>query len=536
MKIRSSFLLASAVVLLLTGLSANAAEGLPTGGNHPLWRWLGYSSRCDRTCDGRWSKDGVCPEETTLAAPSENAKPGETTETPPSEQTPGETQTNQSALPSSNALASSYGAASGPLSSAPNMIGDQFGNGIGGSRIIRSFSFSNLRGDFTPTPNFYTINSSGTRIALNQANIGNAANNNVILNYNDAASRLGGPPLTSVPAGGTLVSGTTSLVTETFTSQFDVAYDVNIPTPGGVVGRLKIADDTSPMPRDRLIFDYNYFDGVPLAPGGVGVNRYTPGFEKTFFRGWMSFEMKLPMATTLDSTIVQDGVTSTSHGEFGDMLLTWKTLLLRHETWAVSAGLSVAPPTADDVQVITADGTPLVQVLNRSTHLGPFLGFLWTPNDRWFAQGFLQYDLAANGNPVLINQSATGASLTNVGSLVDTPFQFLDIGVGYWAYRGHERSRRLTGWAFTTELHWNRSLNETDAVQAGNWRIGDFASTIETFNLTLGTHLELYDMTTITFGYSVPLGGGLDREFNGELRLMVNRRFGSPNRLTRATF
>ena len=195
-----------------------------------------------------------------------------------------------------------------------------------------------------------------------------------------------------------------------------------------MVGRLKIADDTSPMPRDRLIFDYNYFDGVPLFPGGVGVNRFTPGFEKTFFNGWMSFEMKFPMATTLDSTIVQDGVTNTSHGEFGNMFLTWKTLLLLHEKWAISGGLSVAPPTADDVNVVAADGTPLVRVRNRSTHLGPFLGFLWTPNDRWYAQGFLQYDVAANGNPVLVNQinpDFTLAGLTPVGDLTDTPFQYL---------------------------------------------------------------------------------------------------------------
>ena len=137
------------------------------------------------------------------------------------------------------------------------------------------------------------------------------------------------------------------------------------------------------------------------------------------------------------------------------------------DTWAISGGLTVAPPTADDVNVVTADGTPLVQVLNRSTHLGPFLGLLWTPNDRWFAQGFLQYDVAANGNPVFINQGLTGAELANVGNLVDTPFQYVDIGVGYWAYRGHDRFHRLTGWAFTSELHWNRSLRESDVVQRG---------------------------------------------------------------------
>jgi hypothetical protein len=229
-------------------------------------------------------------------------------------------------------------------------------------------------------------------------------------------------------------------------------------------------------------------------------------------------------------------LTNTSNGEFGNMLLTWKTLVVLREKWAISGGLSVAPPTADDVRVVAADGTPLAQVLNRATHLGPFLGVLWTPNDRWFAQGFLQYDVAANGNPVFVNPGLGTPTLVNIGSIVDTTFQYVDLGVGYWAYRGNDRFRRMTGWAFTSELHWNHSLQAADVVEGGNFRIGEAASVVETLNLTLGTHIELFDMTTITFAYGVPIGGGVDREFNGEFRLMVNRRFGAQNRLTRAQF
>ncbi|MCC6126497.1 MAG: hypothetical protein IT426_16175 [Pirellulales bacterium] len=551
MKIRLSVLSAiAASTLLFSSLPTCAAEAVPAVGTHRLWQWLGLSSGCADARDGRIYRGGtrryapcpheqICPERPSPAQPGEGARPGETPETqPPGEKAPAESAAGESALPPSNALASNYGATSGPLSSAPNMIGDRFGGGMVSSRIVRSFRFDNLSADFSPYPNYFTVNAVGTRVALNQFIPNGSLNNAPVLDYNDAASRLGGPPLASVPAGGMLVGGvTTTPDNDIFTSQFDVAYDVNVPSPsGGVVGRLKIADDTSPMPRDRVIFDYNYFDAVPLFPGGVAVNRFTPGFEKTLFDGWMSFEMKLPMATTLDSTIVQDGVTNTSNGEFGNMLLTWKSLVMLRENWALSGGLSVAPPTAGDVRVVAADGTPLLQVANRATHLGPFLGFLWTPSDRCFAQGFLQYDVAANGNPVSVNESVTGRELSSVGKICDTTFQYLDVGVGYWMYRGHERFRRLTGWACTAEMHWNHSLQEADVVQAGNWRIGDFASTIESFNLTLGTHLEFFDRTTVTFGYSVPLGGGLDREYDGEFRLMVNRRFGPQNRLTRSTF
>jgi hypothetical protein len=560
MKNRSSMLASAVLALLFVHLATFAAPAVAATGPNPFWQWLNLSPRRGSAREGRMYQSGdryyePCPptqswtEQPSPDQTGETARPGEMPGTQPSgEKTPGTATTGDSNLPSSDALASNYGASSGPLSSAPNMIGDQFGGRMGASRIIRHFNFPNLQSASAPNSNFYTITAnptpggtpSGTPVALNQEVISPPVQNFVLLDYNDKSGRLGGVPLNEVPAGGSLVRGTTIDTGDSiFTSEFDVAYDLNIPSPsGGVVGRMKIADDTSPMPRDRLIFDYDYFDGVPLFPGGVNVSRFTPGFEKTFFDGWMSFEMKFPMATTLDSTIVQDGVTNTSNGEFGNMLLTWKTLLILREKWAISGGLSVAPPTADDVRVVTADGTPLVQVQNRATHLGPFVGLLWTPNDRWFAQGFLQYDVGANGNPVLINENQLSAAprLTNIGTLVDTPFQYVDIGLGYWAYRGHERFRRLTGWAFTGELHWNHSLQAADTVTAGDWRIGDFASTIESLNLTLGTHLEFFDRTTVTVGYSVPLGGGLDREFNGELRVMLNRRFGPQNRLTQSTF
>ena len=314
---------------------------------------------------------------------------------------------------------------------------------------------------------------------------------------------------------------------------FRVRYNVDLPSPsagGGVVGRTKIADNTSPIPRDRLLFNYSYFDGVPLFPGGVNVNRFTPGFEKTFLDGQMSFEMKIPMATTLDSTLVQGGVTNTSHGEFGNMAMTVKGLVLRREKFAFSGGLMVVVPTADDTLLVLPDGTPLIAIRNRSTHVAPFIGWLWTPNERFFAQGFLQWDVGANDNPVWINQQQ-GGELAPVGNLHDATFQYLDFGIGSWLYRGDSQYRRMTGLAWTAELHWNKTLQPTDVVEAGDFRVGDFCDNIDAFNLTVGVHVELFDKTTITAGYTCPLNGGADRDFNGEFRLMLNRRFGPQNRM-----
>ena len=172
-----------------------------------------------------------CPEQPQPVTPAPEVQPGETPP-PTGEQTPSENLAGN--VPPTNALASDFGATSGPLSSAPNMIGDQFGGNTGASRIVRHFAFSNLTAVPPQSSPFYTVNGSGTPVALNQEVQSPPVQNYVLLDYNDASGRLGGVPLASVPAGGTLVGGSTiDTSNTTFTSEFDVAYDVNVPSPGG---------------------------------------------------------------------------------------------------------------------------------------------------------------------------------------------------------------------------------------------------------------------------------------------------------------
>jgi hypothetical protein len=59
---------------------------------------------------------------------------------------------------------------------------------------------------------------------------------------------------------------------------------IQIPNPAeSLFGRLTIADDSSPLPRDRLFVDYDYFNDVPFSPYGANTSRVTTGVEKTFF-------------------------------------------------------------------------------------------------------------------------------------------------------------------------------------------------------------------------------------------------------------
>jgi hypothetical protein len=417
------------------------------------------------------------------------------------------------------------------------MIGDLFGTAVGTSTMVQHFTIS---GNGNTTFLHAFTSGAGYQTFLVDSNnnilspLVTSGNSFTITGFNPG--QFSGPvdgygPGSGAASGGTVLPGgtTTGIVpaegSENLTSSFDVAYKLYIPNPGsgGVVGRTKIGEDTSPIPQDRILFDYSFFDDVPLAPGGVNVHRFMPGFEKTFLDGSMSFEMKIPMAVTMDSTIIENGGTDLSHGEFGDLAMTVKALLLQWEHLAISGGLMVTVPTARDTNVVLADGTPMVRIENRSTHLAPFLGFLWTPNEKFFLQGFYQVDVEARGCPVSINLDGTG--LQNVGTLHDTTYQFIDLGVGSWLYRGHERFHRLTGWAWTLELHGNDSLAPNSAVVTDNWQIGD-SNSFDSWDLTIGTHLEFRDRSILTLAYIDPLGGH-DRQFNGEFRLMFNYFFGA---------
>jgi hypothetical protein len=446
---------------------------------------------------------------------------------------------------------SGAGAASGPESAAPNMIGDFFGASGGQSRVL--FPSYNVGGTLLYNdpfngillPSFGTLNGTGTLVLAESGSYNSqgqtiyvpsgsswqiSGKNLTSANSAELSAIQAAFPNTIVVFNGGAVG--TSLGASDIYSPITTSYKVTpyaslfIPDPGsgGVVGRTKIADDTSPIPQDRIMFDYSFFDDVPLVPGGVNVHRFTPGFEKTFLDGMMSFEMQIPCAVTLDSSVVQDGGNDLSHGEFGDVALTLKSLLFQQDHLAIAGGLTLTVPTASDTNVILADGTPLVRIVNRSTHLAPFLGFLWTPNDRFFLQGFYQVDVEAGGCPVLVNLDGLG--LQGIGTLHDTTYQYVDLGLGSWLYRGPARYGRLTGWAWTAELHGSDSFSPTSPVVADNWQIGD-SNSFDSWNVTIGTHLEFKDRSVLTMAYVDPLGGGASRQFNGEFRLMFNYYFGA---------
>ncbi len=298
---------------------------------------------------------------------------------------------------------------------------------------------------------------------------------------------------------------------------------LNVPSPasgGAGVGRQKIAENGSPIPRHRVFVNYSYFDNVPIYAGGVNIHRVVPGFEKTFWDDQLSLEARFPFASTLDSDILVDGFTSRDEILFGNVTLNVKALLLATDRFALAGGLGVALPTADDVTVSQSDGTQFVRIENESVHLMPFIGFLDQPSKRTFVQAFLQIDTDLNGNPVAVNTTGNGPSAA--GRINDVTFLFADLAVGYWMYRSATKQHGIVGIAPTIELHYNRGLQDTDVVQTGGFRIGNFADNVEVVNLVIGSSLEIGRSSRLGLAYATPLGGGTDQQFDGEFRLTYN--------------
>lgn len=294
-------------------------------------------------------------------------------------------------------------------------------------------------------------------------------------------------------------------------------------SPGGNVGSSKIAENSSPVPRDRVYLNYSYFDGVPLLPNGVNVNRFTPGFEKTFFDGMSSIEVRTPFASTLSNTLFVNDPNDVSSAEFGNVTLFLKQLLYTSDTLAFSGGLGLALPTASDVTVFDTRGGPqLARIQNQSVHLLPFLGSLYTPTDQLFVQQFLQFDFDANGNAV---------SVANIpfGRLNEMTFLYYSIGGGYWLYNDPNSDRLFSRIAPIVELHYNKSLTNTDALLS--------PSDLDLLNGVVGVTAMMGENKSLTLAYTTPLGAGDNRQFNGELRVMLNWYFGgSTNRFSRVQF
>jgi hypothetical protein len=285
-----------------------------------------------------------------------------------------------------------------------------------------------------------------------------------------------------------------------------------LPSPGArsllapSVRGFKIAENQSPIPQDRIYYNFNYFEDVnarlnqafnaPIAD--VKVYRHVFGLEKTIFGGEASLGARLPLNTIYAADRNPPIRTGGNSTDLGDLTVFGKMILRRDPRTGslVTVGLAITPPTGPG-QFAGASfiGGP-VRIHN--TTIQPFLGYHLNFGNL-FLHGFSALDVAVDPRDVTI--------------------LYNDVGLGYYLLRGTHTDAILTAVVPTVEAHVNTPLNHRD-----EYNLFDPTGTPDILNITSGINFEFYRRAVLTFGFVTPVTG--PRPFDFETVLLLNLRFG----------
>lgn len=307
---------------------------------------------------------------------------------------------------------------------------------------------------------------------------------------------------------------TGSLVFREATGQ--LGSNLNLMLAGG--GSYNVAENNKALPMDRVFFQYNGFaNALPSNPGGqTSLHMYSLGFEKTFFDGLWSVDVRMPLNSGL---AFNSNSLSSDSGNVGNLSMFLKGLLYKDESLAISSGLGIGLPTGSDS--VTTTQFDQLTVQNQAIHLMPFLAFSAAPNEDWFFQAFTQIDFAASGNDVLSSQRALGV-------YTEQNILHFDTTIGRW-FAQNLGYRHLSGIAGVLELHYASSIQDSDNVPvSGGFLTGQINvpdNRFDLLNLTSGLHFQLTPLSNLRVGAVVPLRASPDRVFDSEIQVSFNRYF-----------
>jgi hypothetical protein len=335
--------------------------------------------------------------------------------------------------------------------------------------------------------------------------------------------------------GDTIGYGGTGYITLGFTT---------IPFSPGGGRKFKASTNQSPVPEQRFFYNFHWFEDA-LAVQGPGtpiefidVTRHEFCWEWPIWNGLASAQIQLPLSNSIDSTITEYDLTMGGFGapaftdaEIGNIALALKGLLYETDCDALSLGLAVDLPTAEDVVISDAGGmVGTLHVESEAVTLSPFVGYVYQSPCRWFAQGFLQLAVALNENDYRLDTPAGDT----VGDIDEETLFFGDVGVGFWFYHsdydgmgcGGQTGCGSYGVAGIVELHYSTSLDDNTNVPIDDFNpLNRFEySNFEWVNLTLGFAAH-YDCWTLTPAVVVPGRDAPDRQFDVEWTVQLNRHY-----------
>jgi hypothetical protein len=315
--------------------------------------------------------------------------------------------------------------------------------------------------------------------------------------------------------------------------QREALVTFDIPGAGGS-RRVKIGENNSPIPQDRVFFMYNHFHNVydfsftefTPAPTPVQrqlpIDRYTLGVEKTFLDEWWSVELRMPFNGSLDVSTPDFNV---SGGNYGNLAVIVKRLLYADDFVASAVGLGIDTPTGSSVE--SQFGQAELTFRNDAVHLLPYFGAVMQPGDNLFLTGFLQVDVATGGNEVLFGP--VGGPSRSAGEFREQNLLYVDLGGGYWLYRD-PYAEWVNGVAGLLEFHYTTSLQDADtvaiAVPALQSQITNPLNRFDVVNVSAGLNFAFGEAANLRVAGVFPLGDEPDRRFfDSEVQVQFNHRY-----------
>ena len=298
------------------------------------------------------------------------------------------------------------------------------------------------------------------------------------------------------------------------------------PAGGGLAGRNDYFENGSAIPRDRAYFYYSGASDFTAFQRKFDISQYTLGGEKTFFDGRASVELRLPMASTANSTqSIDSPVTGLDQYVIGNLGVLGKVALLRSDNFILSTGCGLSIPTARDTRVVADSGATLLRVENETVLVQPIIALAWAPTERLFVQGGIQFDFDMFGNPV--DEADANNVLHKVGTFVDQGYMYLHAGMGYWVYLNPGSDHAVSGVSLLTELTFIKTMGQQSEIVTSDAIIAQLDNGIKDLNLTLGANLLLGDRASLSAGFVLPLGGS--RQYDWGAQASFNWFFGRPH-------
>jgi hypothetical protein len=292
---------------------------------------------------------------------------------------------------------------------------------------------------------------------------------------------------------------------------------------------FKMADNQSPIPQDRVFFNFNYFNninqsviretGLPIFD--IQVYRYQYGFEKTFLDGYASIGIRNSVdSLSASSSVPGLGGTSTA---FGDIDVFFKYVLWQNFRPSPSASAPGGPFSYPSLFGARRDGGLVSVGLNVRAPTGPS-DFAGSTFSRGYRNAALQPFLGSywsRGNFYLQSVESLYVPTSNQ----DVTMLYNDIGIGYFVYRNEDPQARIRAIAPTFEVHANIPLNHR-----GNLSTPDRAASPDIVDLTYGVNTLLGSRSLLSTGIVTPVTG--PRPFDFEVVAMLNIYFGGKRRPT----